>query len=130
MLDAEYTVYRPRRIRLRTWFLLIAGLLVAWSVASYWAEYRDAAARRARENMAPAAGAWCTIVFRSDAVGVVRSGPRAIELDGTHNYLAGSFVRMNDQWIVLRTGRGREGAPSREVWIPREQVLQMELGGP
>ncbi len=126
MLDAEYTVYRPRRIRLRTWFLLLLGLFGAWSLANYWTESRDAAARRARENMAPSVGSSCTIVLRSDVVGLERAGSQPIEVAGVRNYVSGSFVRMNDQWIVLRA----DAAPGREAWIPREQVLQMEITGP
>ena len=123
MLDAEYTVSRPRRLRLRTWLLLFLLVLAAWSVASYWIEYRDQAARRARESMAPAVGAYCKIVFDSAAVGIERSGTRATEIAGAPNYLAGQFVKMNAEWVVIKIG-------GKDEWIARDKVLFMEVGEP
>lgn len=121
MLEAEYTVSRPRRLRLRTWLGLLLLLVVVWSIASYWTEYRDQAARRARENMAPGAGDHCTVVFASNAVGLEQSGARSAEINGAPNSISGTFVRMNDQWIVIRSG-------DRQRWVSRDKVLYMELG--
>ncbi|MAT70491.1 MAG: hypothetical protein CMJ58_13315 [Planctomycetaceae bacterium] len=120
MLEAEYTVSRPRRLRLRTWLGLILVMLVVWSVASYWSDYREQSARRARENMAPVAGDYCTIVFASQAVGLERSGTRAAEINGTSNSISGTFVKMNDQWIVISTAESQR-------WIARDKVLFLEL---
>jgi len=91
------------RLRWRTMFLLVMLAAVAWSGYSYWADYRELAARKAREMMAPVAGANCEI-----------------QLDGNEQ-VTGKFVKLNDEWIVLRPGEGRQ------VWVPRDRVLLLRV---
>ena len=118
-------VARPwYRLRIRT--ILAAGVLAvaAWSLYSFWSDYAERAARRARELMAPTVGANCRVVFRSDALGVERSGARAAQINGSTNHLAGVFVRMNDQWLVLESQEA--GGANIRRWIPVEQILVVE----
>lgn len=118
-------VSRPwYRLRIRT--ILSAGVLAvaAWSLYSFWSDYAERSARRARELMAPTVGANCRVVFRSDALGVERSGARAAEVNGSTNHVSGVFMRMNDRWMVLE-GRDRGGVKIRR-WIPVEQILVVE----
>ena len=118
------------RLRIRT--ILAAGVLavVAWSLYSFWSDYAERAARRARELMAPTVGANCRVVFRSDALGVERSGARAAQINildfnnRSRNHLAGVFVRMNDQWLVLESQEA--GGANIRRWIPVEQILVVE----
>jgi hypothetical protein len=95
------------RLRWRTMFLLAIATLVAWSGYSYWSEYSERAARKARELMAPAVGAPCEIDLGDDAT------------------VSGTFVKLNDEWIVL--SQSRAGSNS-ETWIPREKVERMRVG--
>ncbi|MEM8943879.1 MAG: hypothetical protein AAGD11_01755 [Planctomycetota bacterium] len=109
------------RVRWRTLFLLVIATIVGWSAYSYWQEYREQAAKRARELMAPSVGKTCWVIFRNAESGIDRAkyGPASIE--GTENSVRGTFVKLNDEWIVLR-------APSNEqLWIPREHVLLMRV---
>ena len=97
------------RLRWRTLFLLVIAGVVGWSAYSYWAEYSDIAARRAREMMAPPVGAKCTV-----------------ELNGDDEAVTGRFVMLNDTWIVFRevtsTGRKPSSSSSQRIWIPRDSV--------
>lgn len=113
--------YRPR---LRTLLMLSIVGVVLWSLYSFWSDYSERAARRARELMSPAPGAVCKAVLRSDAIGVERSGARAAQVNGTSNYVLGSFVQMNDDWLVLLANDPAGGSVRK--WIPREQILVLE----
>jgi len=96
------------RIRWRTLLLGLIILVVAWSGYSYWSDYRDRAARKARETLSPQAGAICTVTCR--------------KTDQVHR---GPFVQMNDHWLVL--GPTAEGAP--QLWIPRGHIDFLQVGG-
>ena len=88
-------------------FLLAVAAIVGWSGYSYWSEYSERAARKARELMAPAVGAKCEI-----------------EVEDSDETVTGAFVKLNDEWIVLR--RSVAGTSS-ETWIPRERVQRMRV---
>ncbi len=77
---------------------------IAWSGYSYWAEYSELAARKAREMMAPAVGATCKI-----------------QVQGSDEMVSGKFVKLNDDWIVLSNGQGRQ------EWVPRGRVQMMRV---
>jgi len=94
------------RLRWRTLLLLIVLGAVAWSGYSYWSEYSEQAARKARELMAPAVGANCKIEL------------------GDKNSVSGIFVKLNDEWIVLSEDSTDSKA---ETWIPRENVQRMRV---
>lgn len=115
--------YRPR---LRTLLVLTLGTIVAWSVYSYWSDYRDQAARRERELLSPARGALCTVVFRRELLGVEAMEPQPAVVNGVQNYVAGRFVLMNDDWIVLA---GTAEGDARQQWIPRANVLLLRVDG-
>lgn len=87
-------------------FLLVIAGVVGWSVYSYWSEYSEAAAKRARESMAPAVGASCTLTLRDSQT------------------LVGTFVKLNDEWIVLQPDGD---SAKQEIWIPRESVSHMRV---
>lgn len=112
--------YRPR---IRTMLLLLLVAAVAWSSYTYWTDYSQRSRQRLRELMAPAEGASCRVVFRGDAIGLDRSGVQPRSVEGTSNYVSGVFVRMNDQWLVLK--QPIEGRAT-QVWIAREQILYLE----
>jgi hypothetical protein len=113
------------RFRLRTLFLLTLLLVAGSSFYSYWSDYAEEAARRARELLAPEPGQVCTVVLRGDALGL-RMPATPLEKDGVANYVRGRFVMMNDAWLKL------DGYPDGEPqqWIPRANVLLIEVGDP
>ncbi len=94
------------RMRWRTLFFLLVALAVGWSAYSYWREYSELAAKRARESMAPVAGSKCEVEL-SDKTTV-----------------SGTFVKLNDEWIVLSQSLGGDRT---ESWIPRQHVLRMRV---
>ncbi|MGI9427178.1 MAG: hypothetical protein ACR2NM_00865 [Bythopirellula sp.] len=94
------------RLRWRTMFLLAIAIIVGWSGYSYWSEYSERAALKARELMAPAVGAQCEIELGDDVA------------------VSGTFVKLNDEWIVLREEVTHSKA---ETWIPREKVQRMRV---
>lgn len=102
-------------------FLLAIAVVVGWSAYSYWWEYSELAARRARESMAPAVGAKCTIILRTDELGIEKNRLYSVEIDGVSNHVAGEFVKLNDDWIVLKT------TSTEETWIPRDHVLLLQV---
>jgi hypothetical protein len=119
----------PRRwlgLRLRSLVWIVVVTTIALSAYSYWSDYSERAARRQRELLSPSPGDLCTVVLRSDALGLARTPPRASRVDGVDNYVEGRFVLMNDQWVVL--AGVDEGAPQQ--WIPRENVLLIQVSEP
>lgn len=114
------------RLRLRTLLLLVLLTTVGWSVYSYWSDYQDEAARRERELLSPPRGAMCTAIFRRELIGVARMAPGPATIDGVNNAVRGRFVLMNDDWIVLADVANGD---TRQQWIPRENVLLLEVEG-
>lgn len=110
------------RLRWRTLFLLVIAGAVGWSAYSYWSEYSEHAARKAREMMAPTVGAQCTAIFRKAELGLDSSRLTPMEIQGVTNYVRGKFVQLNDDWIVLATPE------EQQLWIPREHVLLLRVG--
>jgi len=110
------------RLRWKTLFLLAITGAVGWSAYSYWTEYSEHAARKAREMMAPAAGTQCTAILRKDELGLDSSRLMPMEIQGVTNYVRGKFVQLNDDWIVLTTPE------EQQLWIPREHVLLLRVG--
>lgn len=110
--------FRPRW---RTLFLLVVLAVVGWSVYSYWSEYREQAALKARELMAPAVGSQCTIILRKAELGISSSHLAPVEIDGVSNHVQGEFVQLNDEWIVLRA------TDNQQLWIPRDHLLLMRV---
>jgi hypothetical protein len=101
------------RIRYRTIIMLMVVALILWSGFSYWTEYSDNAARRARELLAPPVGVFCRV-----------------ELDADNQAdLVGRIVDQSERWLVLEVERNND-TPSRQVqqtWVPRERVLMIEV---
>ena len=104
--------------------LLSLVAVAAWSSYTYWTDYSQRSQQRLRELMAPSAGATCRVVFRGDAIGLARSGTQPRVVDQPRNYVSGTFVRMNDQWLVLE--QATPGDRARKIWIAREQILYVE----
>jgi hypothetical protein len=73
----------------------------------------------------PKAGAPCRVQFRREALGISAPSPVPIGTD-THNgaqiSLGGQFVRMDCDWLVLKTGE------KAEVWIARSGILYLTVG--
>jgi hypothetical protein len=101
------------RIRYRTALLLLAAAMVLWSGFSYWSEYSENAARRAREMLAPPLGVGCTITLDT----------------GEYQQYNGKIVEQSERWIVLQQPVEQNAStnPPPNVWIPREQVLMIEV---
>jgi hypothetical protein len=115
------------RFRIRTLLLLTLLAVIGLSVYSYWSDYMDEAMRREREMLSPTRGAFCTVIFRGDMLGLERMAPTAhTSADGVSNSVHGALVMTNDQWIVL--AGEREGGAQR--WIPRENVLLLQVDAP
>ena len=87
-------------------FLLVVAAIVGWSGYSYWSEYSERAARKARELMAPAVGARCEIALEDNVT------------------VSGTFVKLNDEWVVLRQ---HVAGSQSETWVPREKVQRMRV---
>lgn len=100
--------------------LLIAGV-VGWSAYSYWWEYSQQAAKRARESMAPTIGAQCYVIFRSEEIGTSHAMLKPASINGVENSVRGTFAMLNDEWIVLND------ANKQQLWIPREHVLLIRV---
>lgn len=110
MATAPRTRYRPR---FRTILLLFAVAMILWSGFSYWAEYSENAARRARERLAPPLGVECVI-----------------KLDSPNATLEqGIIIDQSDRWIVFQQAdQGEsEDEPDKKLWIPRERILSIEF---
>lgn len=100
------------RIRYRTAILLLALAMVLWSVFSYWSEYSENAARRARDLLAPPVGVGCTITLDT----------------GEYQQFNGKIIEQSDRWIVLQqSAEPNAPAPRPNVWIPRERILTIEV---
>ncbi len=93
------------RIRYRTAILLLAVGMILWSGFSYWYEYSENSARRARELHAPPLGVTCTVKAIS-----------AEQLEWT-----GKIIEQSERWIVLQTAPDHNN-PMKHVWIPRERI--------
>lgn len=108
------TVRRPFfRVRYRTIMLLMVVAMIMWSVFSYWTEYSENAARRARELLAPPVGVLCRI---------------ELDAEGRPN-VRGVIADQSERWIVVQPARDPEkpDTPTPPVWIPRERVLLIEV---
>lgn len=109
------------RLRWRTMFWLVLIALIGWSTYSYWWEYNDFATRRARELLAPAAGAQCTVLYLAEPLGMEKNSLSPQQIAGVSNHVQGTFVQLNDDWIVLETN------DEEQLWIPREHVLLLRV---
>ncbi len=107
MAETRRSWFRPR---LRTVLIATVVALVAWSGYTTWQTYSERAERRARELMAPPAGAYCTVTGRGEP-GLTVSG---------------RFVRMNREWVVLER-IGSEGQLSGQFWFPRESIAHLRV---
>jgi hypothetical protein len=78
-----------------------------------------------RANAAPGGtirGKSCTIQFRRDALGAAAAlpvSPLTGSINGAETSISGTFVRFNDEWIVIES-RGNE------IWVPRAVVLLLQ----
>lgn len=87
--------------------------MILWSGFSYWTEYSENAARRARDLLAPPVGVFCRI-----------------ELDAENKPdVLGEIIDQSERWIVMQPSRNPESpnTPTNLVWIPREKVLLIEV---
>jgi len=109
------------RLRWRSMLLLVIAGTVGWSAYSYWSEYREQAARKAREIMAPTAGSQCTVLYRKEALGAIINRLTPVQIEGAFNDVQGKFVKLNDDWIVLIAANGQQ------LWVPRDHVLLMRV---
>lgn len=109
------------RLRWRTLFLLVLLSVTGWSLYSYWAEYTELAARKARETMSPPVGSTCTVLLRRDELGIKSNRLTPMTTDSVPNNVRGKFMKLNDEWIVL------ESSENKQVWIPREHVLLLRV---
>lgn len=65
-------------------------------------------------------GKQCTIQFRRDALGAARDlpvSPTTGSINGAEVSVSGKFVAMDQEWVVINQGSGRE------IWVPRNMVL-------
>ncbi len=97
------------RFRIRTLLLLTLVTVIVMTCYSYWSDYSDQAARRQRELLAPAKGAYCTVFLDPAAAA-----------DGD-KFVFGRFFLMNDEWLVL------DGENKRQEWIPRKYVKRLQV---
>jgi hypothetical protein len=100
------------RVRYRTIILLMVVAMILWSGFSYWTEYSENAARRARDLLAPPVGVFCRI-----------------ELNAEKAAISGEIIDQSERWIVVQPSRNPESpnTPTSPVWIPRERVLLIEV---
>jgi hypothetical protein len=101
------------RVRYRTIILLMVVAMILWSGFSYWTEYSENAARRAREMLAPPVDVPCRI-----------------ELDAANKAdVLGEIIDQSERWIVVQPSRNPDtpNTPTYPVWIPRERVLLIEV---
>ena len=69
----------------------------------------------------PDVGAPCTVVFRRDVLGLNRPVPLdANSVDGIAVSHGGTFLKLDDDWLVL-TGT------DEEHWIPRKHILLLRV---
>lgn len=111
---AMSTVPRPLfRVRYRTIILLMVVAMILWSGFSYWTEYSENAARRARELLAPPLGVLCRIELTAN------NKPDVL----------GQIIEQSERWIVVQLVRNPDlpNSQTDRVWIPREQVLLIEV---
>ena len=101
------------RIRYRTIILLMVVAMILWSGFSYWTEFSENAARRARELLAPPLGVECRLVMDG----------------GDSPTLVGEIVEQSERWLVVQPARRPDtpNTPTNPVWIPRERVLMIEV---
>jgi hypothetical protein len=101
------------RVRYRTIILLMVVAMIMWSGFSYWTEYSENTAQRARELLAPPVGVFCRI---------------ELDAEGQPN-VRGVIVDQSERWIVVQPARDPEtpDTPAPPVWIPRGRVLLIEV---
>jgi|GEM_PF-1719919 len=109
------------RLRWRTLFLLVVLGAIGWSAYSYWSEYSEQATRKARELMSPTVGTQCTVIFRNEELGLEQAMLTPMVIDGVQNSVRGTFVKINDDWVVLASAQGEQ------FWVPREHVLLLRI---
>ncbi len=112
------------RLRYRTLVLLLALAVIFWSGFSYWSEYRENAARLARERLSPPMGISCQIVFSGNDLGIERMPPSPATVNGSSNSLTGKIVDQSDRWIVFAP---QDSDATTKVWIPRERILMIRV---
>lgn len=124
-LSGMSTPLRSRfRPRYRTLVLLMAMAVIFWSGFSYWSEYRENAARLARERLAPPLGIHCQILFSGAELGTKNMPPTPATANSAENSISGQIVDQSDRWIVLAP---HEEAPTTRIWIPRERILLIRV---
>lgn len=101
--------------------LLLAAVAILWSAFSYWQEYAENSARRARELLAPPVGSHCRVVFSSADLGIEPMPPNAADVSGVSNCVSGRLSAQGAEWIVLDQEAGGS------LWIPRERILVIEI---
>lgn len=101
------------RVRYRTIILLMFVAIILWSGFSYWTEFSENAARRARDLLAPPVGVFCRIELEAADKSVIR----------------GEIIEQSERWIVVQPSRNPEtpNTSTNPVWIPRERVLFIEV---
>lgn len=115
----------PLGLRYRTVLVWLLVGLVVWSVTSYWLEYSENAARRARERLAPPLGSVCRVVFSGDDLGIANMSPRSTTINGVENSLTGILVDQSERWLVLQPVSAETS--TAKIWIPRERVLLIRV---
>ncbi len=101
------------RIRYRTAILLLALAMILWSGFSYWSEYSENSARRARELLAPPVGVNCSVSVSGNEPALWR----------------GKIIEQSERWIVLQQFPDPKtpNLVRNRVWIPRERVESIEI---
>ncbi|MDZ4658478.1 MAG: hypothetical protein SH868_12945 [Bythopirellula sp.] len=101
------------RIRYRTAILLLALAMILWSGFSYWSEYSENSARRARELLAPPTGVNCSVAVSGNEPVLWR----------------GKITEQSERWIVLQPSSDskKPDVTRNRVWIPRERVESIEI---
>jgi hypothetical protein len=110
MATAPRSIFRPR---IRTLILMLAAGMIVWSAFSYWSEYSENSARRARELLAPPLGVECIV---------------SLDIPESST-IAGRIVEQSDRWIVLQQPPPAEEPNTRghTTWIPRERILLIQI---
>jgi hypothetical protein len=106
---------------------IVGALLLFLSIVTAGCDDRAAAQSTAPKGADLAIGSKCTVQFRRDALGgagALPVPPLSNVVNGAEVSVAGKLVKADADWIVLSREREHD-----EIWIPRHNVLLVQLPG-
>ena len=111
--------------------LIICCLAVGFTLPLLVAGCNRANAAGSIGQRQPPTGRNCTVQFRRDFLGTARDlpvSPTIGSINGAETSVQGKLTVVTDEWIVLDQTIAAGAQPvERELWIPRDAVLLLQI---